>query len=156
MIEKRIRLYSSLQSVARINLLGVAVLVAGLSSAFSTWAGHIPCLRRHTSLRNQAVNGLMSDEKSKIAILEIVTTTMNELAQELGAMELDDPRRASFVKELSDLMQLRRSLRLGGNQSNGQRMDELAREMTTIKPGDPRRVQIVHEIMRLRDLVKES
>lgn len=37
MIEKRIRLYSSLQSVARINLLGVAVLVAGLSIAFSTW-----------------------------------------------------------------------------------------------------------------------
>jgi hypothetical protein len=119
-------------------------------------AGHISCLRGHTSLRNQAVNGLMSDEKSKTAILEIVTTTMNELAQELGAMKLDDPRRASFVKELSDLMQLRRSLRLGDNQSNSQRMDELAREMTTIKPGDPRRVQIVHEIMRLRDLVKES
>ena len=98
----------------------------------------------------------MSDEKSKTAILEIVTTTMNELAQDLGAIELDDPIRASFVKELSDLMQLRRSLRLGGNQSNGQRMDELAREMTTIKPGDPRRAQIVHEIMRLRDLVKES
>jgi hypothetical protein len=98
----------------------------------------------------------MSDEKSKTAILEIVTTIMNELAQELGAMELDDPRRASFVKELSDLMQLRRFLRLAGNQSNGQRMDELAREMTTIKPGDLRRVQIVHEIMRLRDLVKES
>jgi hypothetical protein len=119
-------------------------------------AGHISCLRGHTSLRNQAVNGLMSDEKSKTAILEIVTTTMNELAQELGAMELDDPRRASFVKELSDMMQLRRSLRLGDNQSNSQRMDELAREMTTIKPGDPRRVQIVHEIMRLKDLVKES
>ena len=87
-------------------------------------AGHISCLRGHTSLRNQAVNGLMSDEKSKT-----VTTTMNELAQELGAMELDDPRRASFVKELSDLMQLRRSLRLGGNQSNGQRIDELARQL---------------------------
>lgn len=40
----------------------------------------------------------MSDEKSKTAILEIITTTMNELAQELGVMELDDPRRASFVK----------------------------------------------------------
>lgn len=98
----------------------------------------------------------MSDKKSKTAILEIITTTMNELAQELEVMELDDPRRASFVKELSDLMQLRRSLRLGGDQLNGQRMDELAREMTTIKPGDSRRVEIVHEIMRLRDLGKES
>jgi hypothetical protein len=36
-VGKRIRLYSSLQSVALINLLGVAVLVAGPSSAFSTW-----------------------------------------------------------------------------------------------------------------------
>ena len=94
----------------------------------------------------------MSDEKSKTIVLEIVTTTMNEVAQELGAMELDDPRRASFVKELSDLMQVRRALRLGGNQSYGQRIDELACELTTLNPGDPRRAQIVHEIIRLRDL----
>jgi hypothetical protein len=68
----------------------------------------------------------MSYEKSKTIIVMIVTTTINEVAQELGARDLDDPRRVSFVKELSDLMQLRRSLRLGGNQSNGQRIDELA------------------------------
>jgi hypothetical protein len=94
----------------------------------------------------------MSYEKSKTIIVEIVTTTMNEVAQELGAMDPGDPRRVSFVKELSDLMQLRRSLRLGGNQSNGQRIDELACELTTLNPGDPRRAQIVHEIIRLRDL----
>jgi hypothetical protein len=98
----------------------------------------------------------MSDEKSKTIIVEIVTTTMNEVAQELGAMDLDDPRRVSFVKELSDLMQLRRFLRLGGNQSNGQRIDELACELTTLNPGDPRRAQIVHEIIRLRDLASRD
>ena len=52
-------------------------------------------------------------------------------------------------------MQLRRSLRLGGNQSNGQRIDELACELTTLNPGDPRRAQIVHEIIWLRKMLND-
>jgi hypothetical protein len=35
---------------------------------------------------------------------------MNELAREIEMMEPDDPKRASYIKELSSLTQLRRSL----------------------------------------------
>ena len=40
--------------------------------------------------------------------LELITRTMNELAKEVGMMEPDDPKRAYFLKELSELTQVRR------------------------------------------------
>jgi hypothetical protein len=52
----------------------------------------------------------MSDSKSARLTLELITDTMNELAREIEMMEPDDPKRASYIKELSSLTQLRRSL----------------------------------------------
>ena len=98
----------------------------------------------------------MSDNRSAPLSLELITNVMNELAREIGIMEPDDPKRASFLKELSLLTQLRRSVKSAGNQSLGERMGELAREMTTLKPGDPMREQIVQEIVRLSHSFKQA
>jgi len=87
----------------------------------------------------------MSDNKA--SILELITQTAYELAQEIGVMEQDDPRRGPFLEELGVLTKLRRFLRLEADQLIGPRMDELIREMATKKPGDARRAQIVQEIM---------
>ena len=70
-------------------------------------------------------------------------------------MEPNDPKQTLFLKRLSELMQLRRYLRLEAKQPIGKRMEELAREMTSLKLGDPRRAEIVEEIMQLRDMLKE-
>ena len=98
----------------------------------------------------------MSDKNPEPLTLELITTCMNEAARELGTMDPDDPRGAALVAELSQLMQLRRAVRLINDSLAGQCMDELAREMTTLKPGDPRRAQIVEEIMRLGDALKQA
>jgi hypothetical protein len=98
----------------------------------------------------------MSDSRSAPLSLDLISKTMNELAQEIGEMEPDDPKRAFFLKELSALPQLRRSLKSAGDHFIGERMDELAREMTTLKPGNSRRAQIVQEIMRLSDSLKQG
>ena len=98
----------------------------------------------------------MPDKNSEPLTLELITTCMNEAARELGAMEPDDPRGAALVAELSQLMQLRRAVRLVNDPLAGQCMDELAREMVMLKPGDPRRAQIVQEIMRLGDALKQA
>jgi hypothetical protein len=98
----------------------------------------------------------MSDSRSAALSLDLISKTMNELPQEIGGMEPDDPKRVSFLKELSALTQLRRSLKSAGDHFIGERLDELAREMTTPKPGNPRRAQIVQEIMRLSDSLKHN
>ena len=46
--------------------------------------------------------------------LELITKAMNDLAQEIGTMEPDDPKQTPFLKELSVLTQLRRSLKFAG------------------------------------------
>jgi hypothetical protein len=96
----------------------------------------------------------MSDSKAVPRTLELITNTMNELAQEIGMMEVDDPRRSACLKELSVLTQLRRAVRLQDDQLLGQRLEELAREMTTLKAGDARRARLVEEIVRLSTLEK--
>ena len=98
----------------------------------------------------------MSDSRSAPLSLDLISKTMNELAQEIGEMEPDDPKRPFFLKELSALTQLRRSLKSAGDHFIGERMDELAREMTTLKPGHSRRAPIVQEIMRLSDSLKQG
>ena len=97
----------------------------------------------------------MSYTKATLFTLQLITNCMNDLALELGAMRPDDPRKPAVAAELSQLMQLRRSVRLAGDPVNGQCMDELAQEMATLKPGDPRRTEIVEQIMRLTGLLKE-
>jgi hypothetical protein len=67
----------------------------------------------------------MSENRS--APLELISNSMNELAQELGIMEPDDPRRASFLEELSELTQVRRLLKSASDQLIGERMEALAR-----------------------------
>jgi hypothetical protein len=59
---------------------------------------------------------------------ELITNTMNELAHQIGIMEPDDPKRASYLKKLSALTQLRRFMKSAGDQLVGTRIDELARE----------------------------
>jgi len=49
----------------------------------------------------------MSDSRSAALSLDLISKTMNELPQEIGVMEPDDPKRISFLKELSALTQLR-------------------------------------------------
>jgi ribosome maturation protein Sdo1 len=98
----------------------------------------------------------MSEHQLEPLRLELITEAMNELAQEIVIMKPNDSRQVSFLKRLSELVQLRGSLRLEADQRIGQCMDELACEMTSLNPTDPRRAQIVHEMMRLIDLSKEN
>jgi hypothetical protein len=88
--------------------------------------------------------------------LELITRTMNELAQEIGTMEPDDPKRTYFLKELSELTQVRRMLKSASDELIGQHMDALARELATLKPRDARRAGIVQEIIRLSKRLRES
>ncbi len=97
----------------------------------------------------------MSDNKPAPTGLELLTKNMNELAREKGRMDLDDPRRPEFIKELSSLGQLSASLKSETNKLLHQRMDELVREVGTLKPGDPCRARIVGEILRLSGLISK-
>jgi hypothetical protein len=97
---------------------------------------------------------MMSDNKSGSRSVELITKLMNDLARKLGTMDPDDSRGDAIAAELSQLMQLKRSVRLASDPVIGHCMDELARVMATLKPGDPRRAEIVEEIMRLSDSVK--
>ena len=97
----------------------------------------------------------MSETKAAPFTLELITNCMNEVARELGAMDPDDPRKAIVAAELSQLMQLRRSVRLAGDSVIGQCMDELARKMATLNSGDSRWTEIVEEILRLTHVLKE-
>jgi hypothetical protein len=74
--------------------------------------------------------------------LELITRTMNELAKEVGMMEPDDPKRAHFLKELSELTQVRQMLKSASDQLIGEWMDAVAREITTLKRLNPRRAEI--------------
>jgi hypothetical protein len=47
----------------------------------------------------------MSDRRFTDRYFELITTTMNELANEVGKMEPDDPNRTYFLEELSILTQ---------------------------------------------------
>ena len=71
--------------------------------------------------------------ENQTLILEFITEAANELAGKIGIMKPDDPRRAVFLKNLSELLQLRRSLRLGIDQPIGLRIDELARLRDILK-----------------------
>ena len=68
-------------------------------------------------------------------------------------MDADDPRRGSLVKGLSDLTQLRTSLRTEANELIAQRMEGLAHEMRSLSVGNSRRAQIVNEIVRLSEFL---
>ena len=98
----------------------------------------------------------MSDDNSGPLIVELITKCINELAQEVGVMEPDNPRWTTVLEELFQLTQLKRAVKFASTPVVELYMDELAREMATLKPGDPRRKEIVEEIMCLTDLMKQS
>lgn len=104
--------------------------------------------------RRRYVNYTISDSKSKLLGLELISKTVSELNRQVG-IEGDDKKRVHFLKELCDLLQFRLYLESAKDQVIGERMDELARELKTLKPGDSRRAQIVHEIIWLRKMLKE-
>jgi hypothetical protein len=95
----------------------------------------------------------MSDSKRAPAGLEELTTLMNEIAR-FVAMNTDDPRRASLVKQFENLADIRMSIRSQISELIGQRMDELSREMITLGTGEARRAQVVNEIESLRELLR--
>ena len=96
----------------------------------------------------------MSHSKRAPAGLEELTTLMNEIAREFVAMNTDDPRRASLVKQFEQLAEIRMSIRSNLSELIGQRMDELSREMITLGTGEARRAQVVNEIESLRELLR--
>ena len=95
----------------------------------------------------------MSDNKSVPVGVKLLDQSMYDLARAIGEMDLDDPRRAEFIKDLYGLNQISVSLKRERNKLVNQRMDHLAHKVGRLKPGDPRRAQIVSEILRLSDLV---
>jgi len=95
----------------------------------------------------------MSDNKSVPVGVKLLDQSMYDLARAIGGMDLDDPRRAEFIKDLYGLNQISVSLKCERNKLVNQRMDHLAHKVGRLKPGDPRRAQIVSEILRLSDLV---
>ncbi|MGN6717519.1 MAG: hypothetical protein ACTHLX_09005 [Candidatus Binatia bacterium] len=95
----------------------------------------------------------MSETKAARFTLELITNCMHELARELGAMDPDDPRKATVAAELSQLMQLRRSVRLAGDPVIEQCIDDLVGKMVTSKP--PRWTEIFEEVVRLTHRPKE-
>jgi len=96
----------------------------------------------------------MSEIKAARFTLELITNCMHELARELGAMDPNDPRKVTVAAELSQLMQLRRSVRLAGDPVIGQCIDDLVSKMATLKP--PRWTEIFKEILRLTHILKEN
>ena len=100
------------------------------------------------------MNHTISDNKSTLLGLELISKAVSELNRQVG-IEADDKTRVHFLKELCELLQLRLHLESAKDQLIGERMDELAREFKRLKPGDSRRAQIVHEIIWLRKMLKE-
>src|SRR5438874_1968106 len=95
----------------------------------------------------------MSDNKPVPVGVKLLDQSMYDLARAIGGMDLDDPRRSEFIKELCCLGQFRASVRSERDKLITQRMDQLAREFGTLKPGNPRRAQLVSKIFRLNHLL---
>jgi hypothetical protein len=95
----------------------------------------------------------MSDKKPAPTGLEMLNKSMDEVARQIGGMDLDDPTRSEVIKELCALGQLRASLKSDRDKLFNQRMDRLVHELGTLKPDDPRHAQLVSQILRLNDLL---
>ena len=73
----------------------------------------------------QLENAPMADNsKPTPTNLELLTKTMNELAQEIGTMEPDDPKRTAWRRVLSNLTEVRIFLKSRRDELIGQRMDD--------------------------------
>lgn len=85
--------------------------------------------------------------------LDLLTKAMNDIAREIGELELTDPLRPERIKELHALTELSKSTKAERNKFIYERMDALANEVGSLKPRDPRRADIVSEIIRLSHLI---
>ena len=85
--------------------------------------------------------------------LDLLTKAMNDIAQEIGEMEPNDPLRCERIKELHALTELTLSTKAERNKFIYERMDALANEVGSLKPRDPRRADIVNEIIRVSHLI---
>ena len=94
----------------------------------------------------------MSDIKSAPA-MDLLSTSMDHIARQIGEMNPDDPKRAERVKELFNLKELGRLLESQTDQTMYSKLNELAREAAKLKPGDPRHNQLIREILRLSGLI---
>ena len=54
----------------------------------------------------------MSDNKSRLLTVELITKCMEEESQEIGIIVLDDPKLPTTLNEFSQLLQLRRAITL--------------------------------------------
>ena len=85
--------------------------------------------------------------------MDPLTKATNDVAREIGEMELDDPLRPERVKELYALTELIKSTKAQRNKLIYEKMDALAREIGELKPRDARRADIANEIIRLSHLI---
>lgn len=69
----------------------------------------------------------MSDGKTTPSDLDLLISSMDDLAREIGEMEPDDPVRAVRLKELYALTELSKSLKTEGSKIIHKRMDALRR-----------------------------
>ena len=100
------------------------------------------------------MNHTISDNKSTLLGLELISKAVSELNRQVG-MEADDKKRTNFLKELCDLLQLRLRLESAKDQLIGKHMDELAHELKLLEHGDSRRARIVREIIWVRKMLKD-
>ena len=98
----------------------------------------------------------MSDTKSVPAGVQLLHQIMDEVAREIGEMDLDDPRRVELIKRLRHLGQLNFSMMFDKDSVVNQRTNQLAHKAESLKPDDPRRAQIMNEIMELSERVSGS
>ncbi|HYV26125.1 MAG TPA: hypothetical protein VFA77_01225, partial [Candidatus Eisenbacteria bacterium] len=89
----------------------------------------------------------MFDNKTMPRDLDLLIASMDDLAREVGKMDLDDPVRAVRLKELYTLTELSKSLKTEQNGvMDNERSDALRREVDKeIAVGAP----IMHLIFRL-------
>jgi len=94
----------------------------------------------------------MADTNGGIG-LDLLMKAMNDIAQEIGEMDPNNPLRCERIKELHTLTELNKATRAQRNKFIYERMDALANEVGLLKPRDPRRADIVNEIIRLSHLI---
>ena len=80
--------------------------------------------------------------------LELLSRSMDELEEKIGAMNPNDPKRLEYETEFHALSEFRAALKSEKNKLIILRMERLAREIALLEPGSPRRTQIITSIFR--------
>ena len=86
--------------------------------------------------------------------LELLSRSMDQLEEKIGAMNPKDPKRLEYEKDLYAISKFRAALKSEKNKLIILRMERLAREIALLEPGSPRRMQIITSILRLTKAVE--